>query len=537
MSAPPRPFRRSGCRLADPAEEAAYRASARAAELQVAMVAFLVCIFNVAFFAGADRRFAESPRALWILWASRAAYVAVAVAGLVAVRRTRTALARDLVHFGLSALLAVETLIIYASRPPDWLFHVASDIGIVYATWSVLTVPFAWQAAAAALHTASFAAVVVLFRAPLPTPAAVAMAVAFLTAHVVGAFTSWNLHVARREAWWRGREEAARRAEAEAANREKSVFLGSVSHELLPPVGGLVAAAEAIERGGGRPDPAALARLREEGAALRDLLTDVLDLARGEAVAPSVERRPASVGALLSDVHQSLAWRAEAKGVALRRRVAPEVPGALLLDPRRLRQLVLNLAANALRVTARGEVAVAAACEPAGPGRVTLRVEVADTGPGIPADQLARVFEPFWQAPGQPDAQRGGAGLGLAVAALLARQLGGRVEVESRPGEGSRFTVILPEIEVVAAAAEAEAPAPASEPRAEAALVAEAVALAEVPHVARAVALAQQAERDAAALGDAALAGWAAEVRTQAQRLDAAALSAVLRRLRPRAPR
>ncbi len=511
--------------LRDPAAELAYRHGARAEELRVNLVVYLVAVTNMLVFLGSDRIFLPPGPTRLALAAGRVGYAALVALVLVLVRRVGSPAARDALHATLSALLMVLSTCIHATRPRGFYLYLPFDIVIAFATWAVLAVSFRWQAALSALALGSSVLVLGAFRDPLSPAGYLAVGMALATVHLIGALTSWHLHRARRAAWL-GRQAA------EAASREKSVFLGSVSHELLAPLSGLVAAANGLVAGRGAVGPGdeALEALRDEAAALHGLLADVVDLARGEAVAWAAAPQPTAVGSLLADVHHSLSARAAARGIALRRHVEPAVPEALLLDGRRLRQVLLNLASNALRVTDAGEVAVVASAEPAGAGRVTLRVAVRDTGPGMTEAQRAHAFEPFWQAPELPDGRRGAAGLGLAVAAKLTAQLSGRLEVTSRPGAGSTFTLLLPEVEVAHApeAGAAEGPVDCADP----ALVEEAGALADVPHAGRAAALAERAEGLARERERPALARWAAEVRGRAEALDAAGLSAVLRRLR-----
>ncbi len=533
MSAPARPaLDFAGPHLRDPALEEAYRRDARREELQVNLVVYLVAAANAILLVGSDRFFVPPGPARWALLAARVLYVALVAAGLWAARRAARPATRDRLHTGLSVCMMALTVAIYSTRPRDYFLYLPYDVVVAFATWAVLAVPFALQAALSALALISAVVVLAMFREPMPPAGRLVVASSFLTVHVLGALTSWHLHRVRRRAWLRGREAALAWRAAEEASRGKSVFLASVSHELLSPLAGLVASADGlVRRGQAGAGDEALAGLRDEAAALHGLLADVVDLARGEAVALSAEPVPTSVGSLLADVQQSLASRAAAGAVALQRQVEPGVPAWLRLDGRRLRQILLNLAANALRVTERGEVVLTASAGPVAGGRVALRLEVRDTGPGLTADQLAHAFEPFWQGPGQPPGRRGAGGLGLAVAQKLAHQLGGRVEVRSRVGEGSTFALVVEGVEVLEGQASQEGAADALVACADPGLLEEAAALADVPHVARAMALAERAEALAAAGGDPALARWASGVRALAEALDAAGLSAALRRL------
>jgi PAS domain S-box-containing protein len=271
-------------------------------------------------------------------------------------------------------------------------------------------------------------------------------------------------------------EELARRAalaverarlyeRALAANVAKSQFLATMSHEIRTPINAIIGYAELMEVGIGgglsATQSAYLARIRYSSQHLLGLINDILDLAKVEAGEMRFAREPVAAGEAAAAVAAMMVPQAEAKSVRLVSEVydpALEVLG----DPDRFRQIVLNLLSNAVKFTnAGGRVAIrcGAADEAppeagvAGPGPWAW-VEVADTGIGIPPEQLARVFEPFTQVDGTHTREQGGTGLGLAISRRFARRMGGDVAAWSRPGEGSVFTLWLP------AAGSAAAPSP-----------------------------------------------------------------------------
>jgi signal transduction histidine kinase len=534
-SATPSPLRRT--RFAAAEVERAYRQARLRDDSRITAIAFLILALDVAIFAVTDRAVLGATPRFWWLLAVRAGSVATTVLALLWAHRSRSVQVVDRIHLGLAGLFAAITWLVDLTRPASYVLFVVPELGLIYAAWVFFSVRFAFQAAAALVFTTATVATLAFYRAPLPASGYLAIAVAYASAHVIGAISSWRLQRARRMEWLRGEELARAHQQSEEASRAKSVFLGMVSHEILAPLGGIVASAEGLLR---RPTPggadAELEAIRSEGAALHALLTDVLDLARGDVVAPVVERRAAEPWRILADVAQALSGLAEAKGLELRAEVAPDVPRQLSIDPGRIRQVLLNLGANALRCTRRGGVSLRGALRPGADGGLWLAFQVEDTGPGIAPERLAEIFEPFWRAPAAALDPGGKAGVGLAVARLLAQRMGGVLEVTSAPGQGSCFTLAVPALRVAPEARQVEeAPADDQPVLAEPALAEEARALAEVPHAARARALAERAAAAAVAGGDAGLARWAERVRERAAALDARGLVAELRRLAPRA--
>ncbi|HET6203169.1 MAG TPA: PAS domain S-box protein [Planctomycetota bacterium] len=243
----------------------------------------------------------------------------------------------------------------------------------------------------------------------------------------------------------RRRAEAAlsgARDEALAHARLKSEFLANMSHEIRTPLNGVLGFVELLE--GTRLDPTQreyLATLRGSAEGLLRILNDILDFSKIEAGKLDLETVDFDPLELLEEVGELLAPRAEGKGLDLLVASSPPGPCRLRGDPARLRQVLLNLAGNAVKFTERGEVSLRA--EVAGGERPDVRLEVRDTGIGIPADRLDRLFQPFTQVDGSNTRRHGGTGLGLAIAKRLVEQMGGRIEVGSAPGQGSTFAVTL----------------------------------------------------------------------------------------------
>jgi signal transduction histidine kinase/CheY-like chemotaxis protein/HPt (histidine-containing phosphotransfer) domain-containing protein len=257
------------------------------------------------------------------------------------------------------------------------------------------------------------------------------------------------------------RELAAAREAAEAANRAKDGFLATISHELRTPMHGILGMLDLLEEGGLRPGQAErLGLARHSAEALLGLLDDILAFSRLGAGHLALDMVEASPAGLLESVGRLMQPRAVQKGLALGWTVDEAVPAAVMTDPARLRQVLLNLVGNAVKFTGRGRIRLAVrAGAPRPDGRVPLEFEVADTGLGIPAAALRRIFEPFVQADDGIARRFGGTGLGLAICRQIVGAMDGEIAVESREGVGSRFRVT---IACAPTAAPTAAPGPAS---------------------------------------------------------------------------
>jgi CheY-like chemotaxis protein/anti-sigma regulatory factor (Ser/Thr protein kinase) len=187
------------------------------------------------------------------------------------------------------------------------------------------------------------------------------------------------------------------------------------------------------------------------------LVNDALDLARIEAGKLNLDDAPFDLHALLDEVAELLRALAQNKGLEFSVHRAPGTPRVVRGDVGRVRQVLFNLGSNAIKFTDRGEVALRSAPTPTG-----LLLEISDTGPGLNAEQLARLFQRFEQADGVRTAQRhGGSGLGLAICQELAAAMAGRIDVQSQPGRGSCFTLTLPLPSAPEQALQAPRPGPA----------------------------------------------------------------------------
>jgi PAS domain S-box-containing protein len=233
-------------------------------------------------------------------------------------------------------------------------------------------------------------------------------------------------------------------AEAEKASRAKTDFMGVMSHELRTPMNAVMSCALLLSQS--RLDPVqrrTLGVLEDAGRQMLALLNDLLDLSSLNADKVRIEREPVSLIRLIEDA--AVIWAAEirAKGLSLSVMIDPMLSAPRDVDPARLLQIIGNLMANAIKFTTSGGISVQAWPEGRKLGADRIVIEVEDTGPGVPEEAVQRIFSPFEQADASTRRRHGGLGLGLHVARRLAVAMGGDVQLDSRPGEGSRFAVTI----------------------------------------------------------------------------------------------
>ena len=232
--------------------------------------------------------------------------------------------------------------------------------------------------------------------------------------------------------------------EADAAGQAKATFLATMSHEIRTPLNAMLGLTTSLlDEVKAGPHRTLLETIRDAGDSLLRLLNDILDFSKLDAKRMTFEETPFAPGALSANVASILEPRAKSKGISLFVLTDPTLPPGVLGDPGRVEQILINLVSNAVKFTEHGHVTIQTLHEPAKDGESTVVWRVSDTGIGIPADRIGKLFTDFMQADNSITRRFGGTGLGLAISKRLVDEMGGVIAVESTAGAGAVFTVRL----------------------------------------------------------------------------------------------
>lgn len=264
------------------------------------------------------------------------------------------------------------------------------------------------------------------------------------------------------------------RQAAESAASAKAQFLATMSHEIRTPMNGVIPVAEMLASTDLDAHQQRLVNtIQISGQALSSIIDDILDFSRLDAGHVTIRSEPFDLQDLVTGIRDMLATTSETKNIRLHTDVSEQLSGCFAGDGARLRQVLLNLAGNAVKFTEQGHVVIRARRTEDATGAAWIRISVEDTGIGIPADQIERIFDRFSQADNSISRDFGGSGLGLSISRMLVRAMGGDIGVESEVGTGSTFWFTLPLRRAQSEVVQPSAPEAPAEPGALRVLVAD----------------------------------------------------------------